>query len=599
MMKRKLFFVSLICLLVTSLILAGCAGETTPTSQTQTTSPTASTPTPSSEVNWWDGLGTPQYGGSIVQRADDLGSLTPDIAKPAGGLAKYGYYYSYLFGPIWTLDRDIWAYSGTWIPVEYCEGQIAEKWEQISPTTITVTIREGVYWQNKEPVNGREFTAEDVQYNYDMLLGTGSGFDKPSPIWSVRLGSIDKVVATGKYTVDFYFKNPSVWNIDLIMNTQVPMVAREWVEQGDLDNVEGAVGTSSWMVQEFVQNTSLTLIRNPDYWGYDARYPENQIPYADELRVVAVPDLSTVLASLRTGKIDMQIDLMTGPSLAQTDSLLNTNQEIQVSYVPSLGGYNFTMRCDQEPFDDIRVRKALQLAVNIPDIAASVYMGRVDPEPLTLVHPSLTGWTTPYDEWPDELKNEYGYNPEKARELLSEAGYPNGFETEVSIQATFGTELTEILKSYFSDVNVDLEISAMDTPTLKHLMESGTFTGMMAQPDIGRVSPKDAVYLRFQTSSDGELTNLNRNSTYNNDSYYNDMYNDFMKATSMDEAAVIANEMCMYALAQHWAVNLCGNVAPYIWQPWIGGYVGEAGITGEFLYSRIWVDKDLKESMGY
>ena len=87
--------------------------------------------------------------------------------------------------------------QNSWVPERFMGGdQLAESWELTDPQTVTVYLREGVYWQDKPPVNGREFTADDVVYNYDRLLGTGSGFTEPIPYYFGMLTAIDDVVAT-------------------------------------------------------------------------------------------------------------------------------------------------------------------------------------------------------------------------------------------------------------------------------------------------------------------------------------------------------------------------------------------------------------------
>jgi ABC-type transport system substrate-binding protein len=88
-------------------------------------------------------------------------------------------------------------------------------------------------------------------------------------------------------------------------------------------------------------------------------------------------------------------------------------------------------RNDKPPFSDLRVRKAMQLAIDLKGLAKDYYKGTVEPYPSTLTGRELTGWGFPYEQWPQELKNEYVYNPKEAKKLLADAGYPDGFKTNI------------------------------------------------------------------------------------------------------------------------------------------------------------------------
>jgi ABC-type transport system substrate-binding protein len=89
-------------------------------------------------------------------------------------------------------------------------------------------------------------------------------------------------------------------------------------------------------------------------------------------------------------------------------------------------------------------------------IAAAYYRGTIDGTPCGLVSPVQTGWCLPYDEWPAELQQIYSYNPEKAEELLAEAGYPRGFATGITASQTSDLQLLYIINSYFHNINVEM-----------------------------------------------------------------------------------------------------------------------------------------------
>ena len=130
-------------------------------------------------------------------------------------------------------------------------------------------------------------------------------------------------------------------------------------------------------------------------------------------------------------------------------------------------GARFDPRNDVKPFNDIRVRKAMQMAIDLPTIAKTLYGAAADPSPSSFSSNAMRtwgkGWGFPYEEWPQDLKNEYAYNPALAKKLLVEAGYPNGFKTNIVADIAADLELLKVVKSYFAAVGIDMEIRTMES----------------------------------------------------------------------------------------------------------------------------------------
>src|SRR5208283_6249334 len=87
-------------------------------------------------------------------------------------------------------------------------------------------------------------------------------------------------------------------------------------------------------------------------------------------------------------------------------------------------------RNDKAPFNDIRVREAMQMAINLQQIATDYYSGTASPDPSSLTSNYMTGWGLPYDQWPQDLKDQYAFNVAGAKALLTTAGFPTGFNTD-------------------------------------------------------------------------------------------------------------------------------------------------------------------------
>lgn len=639
-MRKFVLFGTLVIVLVSLPIFAACTSSTTTTStqQSPTIQVTTSTQTPTTmvatasptEANWWDKFGTPQYGGTITIRTASVsgGSFDPDIGfGGAGGFSTNNQAEGLTMGD-WTLDRNTWSYKQGFTPLEYIKGALADSWEQTDPSTITLHIRQGVHWQNKAPANGRELTAADVVYSFDRALGTGSGFTQPNPFIASMMSSIDRAKAIDKYTVQVKLKQPGIMGLYQTLESSVGFVPPEWDKLAGIPGSttsssseppsggppgggpagpggpsEGSgpaptgpaydwkycIGTGPWILTDFVVGTSMTFSRNPDYWGYDERYPQNKLPYADTLKELAIPDTSTALAALRTGQVDMMTDQMGGLTWQQGKSLAQSNPNIQISQSPRPGSV-ITLRCDHKPFTDINVRKALQMAINLPSIAAGYYGGTVDGKPVGLISPLLTGWATPYDQWPASLQQEYSYNPDKAKQLLADAGYPDGFDTDVVASSTQDMQLLQIVQSEFKDIGVNMTINQMDPMALR------TFTGAGKMDQMAYDDGQAGMLWAPWTSLSMRVSNNPQNNfTYNNDPTYDAMIQEVNSATDTATMEQLAAKADLYSLQQHWSVNLCNAYNPAAWQPWIKGFSGDDIGMGLGVRARLWIDQSLKK----
>lgn len=369
-MKKPILFGLLIIVLVTASLLAACSTTTSTTTTTsvptKTTQPPAATTTatsapalstsapapgpttsvaPASQGNWWDKFEKPQYGGTLTYSVNGIMGVNWDVYTMVG--AEKDLYYEALFEPDWTLDRKIWSMTGMFYPDEVLVGHLAQSWDINDLKTITVHLRQGVKWQNKAPANGREFVASDVEAHYTRILGLGNGYTAPSPMFAGTVATWESVKATDKYTVVFKFKTDSAQHLQAIADRWAlnEIECPDWVKLGGdvVTNAAGTpladwkttIGTGGWMFTDYVSSSAYTWSKNPDYWGFDPRYPNNETPYADKLVMLVIGDASTMLAALRTGKIIY----MDGLTWQQSLELKSSNLEIaQVETVAGASG---------------------------------------------------------------------------------------------------------------------------------------------------------------------------------------------------------------------------------------------------------------------
>ena len=501
----------------------------------------------------------------------------------------------------WGIDRDEFGFNTRYVPLSAMKPNLAESWETPDPTTIVLTIRKGVRWHNKAPMNGRELTAQDVEYNFHRLTGLGSGFTEPSQFNSMNAATWESITATDDSTVVFKLKAPRSDGLETIVAHWFHFIMPpEVIEQhGNVHDWRNLVGTGPYMLTDWVKGSSLTYTRNPDYWGTDEKYPENRLPYIDQLRRVIMPEQATWLAALRSGQHDITGlfgDTQLG-DVNQVASLQRSNPEITLYpwYFRSETSVTFNLR-NQSLFNDIRVRKAMQMAIDLETINKTYYKGFAKWQPQGIVGDSLKGLYVPFEEWPEAVKQGYRYDPEGAKQLLAEAGYPNGFKTALHHLLRFDVGYQEIAVEYWAQVGVDVEIQTHDNTPLLALKREGNYEGMVSA--VLGVDQAPMPMMDWIASG------------YEGVAYHGGHQDPVMDAKSEaaktaatpEEQQRLVREADMYLIEQQWF--LWGPKVPLFnaAQPWIKGYNGEVEMglaRAAAILARIWIDQDLKKEMGY
>ena len=544
----------------------------------------------------------PQYGGTITFALKD---------EPAGPDAVLSGWWAnaYFAGVLeklgmvdWATPRDKYDFQFH-SPPTYTIGQLAESWSQPDPLTYIVNVRQGVHWHDKPPMNGRELTADDIVYNYHRITGTGSGFTERSEhatSWNVI--EIESITATDKWTVVFKLKELNLAALTAILDGLVAWIYPPEVikEHGDATDWRNLVGTGPMMLTDWTEGSSITWDKNPDYWGYDEKYPENRLPYIDRLRALTMPEVATQLAALRTGQVDYVgvIGAAQMRTIDQVESLQRTNPEL-VIWPFSLDSDNGTgMNVQLKPFDDIRVRKAMQMALNLEEINNAYYKGNAQMIPQGQINRSFTASVTQFEEWPEDVKKVFDYDPEGAEALLDEAGYPRGangirFKTEYLAYEVYDLNYVELLVSYWNKIGIDVEIDGPHRGAVVAPRRSERDFEMIFAEGANRWYPL-ALGARFTPA-------VGHNSSNVNDPVYTAKYEAGLAATTIEEQNRIAGELDQYAIEKFWTI--WGGMAPQYnaFQPWVIGYNGEGNLgVGQVntVFTRVWIDQDLKEAMG-
>ena len=511
----------------------------------------------------------------------------------------------------WAIDRDEFGINSSYIPQSVYIPHLADSWE-ISPDglTYTINIRKGVHWHDKAPMNGRELTAKDIEYNFHRMTGLGD-FSGVAGYMQVSLLPWESITATDQYTVVFKLKEPHLGALAAIVGKQTWINPPEVIkEHGDVKDWRNLVGTGPYEMTDWVEGSSLTFTKNPNYWGHDEKYPENRLPYYDELQHLIIKEEATRLAGLRSGKIDF-VGFPAGisdiTSVDVVEGLKRTNPEIVLIPWWDRSETSFEFDATKPPFDDIRVRKAMQMALDLEGINNTYYRGAAMWQPQGKVGEAVAGYFTPFEEWPEEVKKGYTYDPEGAGALLDAAGYPRGadgtrFKTVLSqIWRSPDIPYIELAATYWAEIGVDVEINIEDGPTysskLVDTFAERTWEGLRAGPLGFNCDP-----LAFWCSA----ARAHSTSTFN---FHGIGYPELdalidaaQAATSVEEQQRLVREVDMYTIENHWHVwgPKAGKFMAH--QPWVIGYNGETLLSEQhraLIFARLWNDSALKEAMGH
>jgi peptide/nickel transport system substrate-binding protein len=246
----------------------------------------------------------------------------------------------------------------------------------------------------------------------------------------------------------------------------------------------------------------------------------------------------------------------------------------------------------------------MQLAIDLPAIARTYYGGKAVSNPSTLTSRDVKGWGFPYEEWPQDLKNEYDYNPQMARQLLADAGYPNGFNTNIVVESTVDMNLLSIVKSYFKAVGINMEIRPVETASFVSFVLNGHKNDQLVQ--------RSAASLGLATEPIRQLERFRTGAVPNylmvNDPVFDSFLPEAMAAGSVDDIKKIVKDANEYVARRHFAVSLLQPMQYSLYQPWLRGYNGQffavsAASGGPPLYffypARFWIDQKLKMKMGH
>jgi peptide/nickel transport system substrate-binding protein len=473
------------------------------------------------------------------------------------------------------------------IPEEYLTGYLAEKWELPDPKTLIFHIRKGVMWQDRPGVmKARELTAYDVAFAMDRTC-----FHGPSKLVGARYNSLKSISPVDKYTVKVEWNEYYAdWAQLIGYGYYSEIYPPEMVKAGP-NNWRNACGTGPFKLANFISGTSITFERNPNYWGKTTiNGKQYQLPFVDKLVYPFIVDMSVRVAAIRTARVD----LISGLDWQFVETLNKSTPELKKYPLVYAGAHYIGMRCDKKPFTDIRVRRAMHLAIDRKAFIQSIFGGHG----VNLSFPFYYDWPetlyTPIEKLPNSARELFEYNPEKAKKLLAEAGYPNGFKTNcLAPSIPIETDAMQLITDYWAKIGVDCKLDVREYSAYQSFTLGGSHD-QMAERINTCGTPLAGLQKQGVSQSAWNLARWN-------DKEFDDGFWKASAEPNKKKRDKMLKNLNIRMIDQASTINLPSRHRfTYTW-PWVKNYHGENSFHNWGrgpIWMHIWIDQALKKKMG-
>ena len=537
----------------------------------------------------------PQYGGSITF-LDGYGGAFPPTAWHQGEGSNWtaDMYHEPMYetllandivlkGPCGTGDSGF--YHGAGELVEVMTGKLAERWELPDSKTLIYHLRRGVMWSGKPGVmESRELTAEDIVKSYEL------GW-KRYPDWSTTK-EVVSMTAKDRYTV--VLKTKQLKEFEFAFGTQGwlgnVIVPAEVGDEAMKDwKTHVGLGTGPFFLEDFVEGSYVSYVRNPNYGNsYVYNDKKYEIPFIDRLVKTLIKDKSSQVAALRTGKIDVY-DVLEKKFV---DSVKRSAPEIKMRERVAERAWRMGFRLDVKPFDDLRVRRAMSMAIDRDGFINAIQGGKGEILNAEIHSGHTETFYTPLEKMPKEVQENFSYNPELARQLLAEAGYPNGFETTIQAYAREPErDVVSFLAAMWKDVGINVKIDLQDSTTLDGMLNKNEHAPLTFLANAVFTAPGTLVSFAVDESNAYQVAVVD-------DPEINEVYEKWENTLDPVEGAKIIKGL---NVLWHKKVYNAYLPSPYVsvaYWPWVENYAGEVNESSSMsvggIFARAWVNSDLK-----
>ncbi|MDO5789110.1 MAG: glutathione ABC transporter substrate-binding protein [Fusobacterium sp.] len=351
---------------------------------------------------------------------------------------------------------------------------LAESWKQLDDKTMQFNLRKGIKFHN-----GDDFTAEDVKFSFERMMN--------SPRIAFVLPPIERIDIVDDYTVNIVTKTPFGPLLAHLSHPALGMVSKKLLTENPEALKEKPIGTGSYKFKEWIYGDKLVLEKNEDF--YDKN--ERGLKYIIFKNVV---EASNRAIGLETGEIDIAT-----PISSVDEENIKNNPKLQLLTKPSISYTYIGMNMTKAPLNDIRVRKAINYAIDKQAIIDVILNGngKIATSPIA---PGVFGFT-------DKTKN-YEYNVEKAKELMKEAGYENGFTTSMLVfSGEANTQTAEIVQAYLKEIGIDLKIEIVEVSAYWDMTERGVHNLFLGSWGVVTGDADYGLYAMYHSSAKGGAGN--------------------------------------------------------------------------------------------
>ncbi|MBQ6519942.1 MAG: hypothetical protein IJI14_14555 [Anaerolineaceae bacterium] len=303
---------------------------------------------------------------------------------------------------------------------------LAVSWEMIDELSYRFHLREGVKFQD-----GSDFTAADVLYTLEQFAAS------PATSSVVPI-DLEKTVIEDDHTIVIATKEPTPGFLKMCSLDIMGIVQKAGMEADPDAYAQAPIGTGPFKFVEWVSGDHIKLEANKDWWGGEIAF--------DTLMIRIIPESATRAIEAENGGVDIaRITIADVPAVA-------ADPNVNLLLTPILNTSYISFNCSVKPFDDPKVRQAISLAVDTEAIVYAVY-GEYSEVARSFVAPTITGYY--------EAQSEFvGYDPDKAKALLTEAGYPNGFECTMVSNGSKST--AEMIQAQLAEIGIDVKLNVTD-----------------------------------------------------------------------------------------------------------------------------------------
>ena len=475
------------------------------------------------------------------------------------------------------------------------------------PNRLVGRLRQGMtFWGKDDVVHvndqmandyGREFTADDLIAAWEESARFSQSF---------HYGKRNNYTFTAldRYTIqiDTTVPDPTgvLWlNLAGLMFPHTP--ASYWDEAVDKNEWKNRLTIGAFIPSEWQQGVQTTFKKNPNYWQYDPFFPQNRLPYLDFYRYIVFDDITTKVAALRTYKLDVLNQDVQSVPWQDYESIQETNPDIQGA-VASPATLWLQVRMDQleskSPWVNKKVRHAALMAIPHFEVAQEYYKGNSSP----YFYMTYEHWKPLYISYEElqaerpELAELWQYNPEKAKQLLAEAGYPDGFDTVIHTRPDH-QHWVELYQGYFQDVGIRAEVKVMEATQLRSMQMSmdpnvfvvGTDAG---NPEWGPTNeivyfahPTDGVIPAHGRCEDG----VGAEGCYKDDWLVKN-FDELQNLTDLESYTKKWRELALHLTDMQYSIQVPDEQQFRMWQGWIKGYHGANRPLEDRVFKYVWID---------